>query len=95
MDRGAWSPRHTRGRQGPPHTHDSQAGRDVTEAVTRLLMPSVLRVPRRRPQVKARNWGRAAQVTEGEGGGRPQDQGHGGLRAAQRGQPLGPGKQEK
>lgn len=49
-----------------PHAHDSQAGRAAAEVVTRLLMPRVLRVPRRRPQVKARNWGQGAQVTVGK-----------------------------
>ena len=52
----------------PPHPN-SQAGRAATEAVTRLLTPRVLRVPRRRPQVKARNWGRGTRVTVGETGG--------------------------
>lgn len=86
------SPCHTQGWQGSPHSHDSQAGRAATEAVTRLLMPRVLRVPRRRPQVKARNWGRGAQVTVGKGEANTQDQGQDGLRASQWGQPLGLGK---
>lgn len=38
-----------------PLPHDLQAGREVTEAVTRLWKPSVWRAPHRRPQVKARN----------------------------------------
>lgn len=45
---------HLRDGEGPL-PHDSQVGRDATEAVTRLLMPRVLRVPLRRPQVKAKN----------------------------------------
>lgn len=77
---------------GSPHSHDSQAGRAATEAVTRLLMPRVLRVPRRRPQVKARNWGRGAQVTVGKGKATTQDQGRDGLWASQWGQPLGLGR---
>ena len=60
-------PWHTRG-MGTPHPN-SQAGRAATEAVTRLLTPRVLRVPRRRPQVKARNWGRGTRVTVGRAGG--------------------------
>lgn len=59
-----WDGRH-------PHLPDSQAGRAATEAVTRLLTPRVQRVPRRRPQVKARNWGRGAQVTVGRGSQHP------------------------
>ena len=38
-------------------TWNWQAGRTAMEVVTRLLMPSVLRVPCRRPHVKARNLG--------------------------------------
>ena len=53
-DRRAPEPHHTRDKKGPL-PHDSQVGKDATEAVTRLLMPRVLRAPRRRPQVKARN----------------------------------------
>lgn len=40
-----------------PTPSDLQAGRDATEAVTRLWKPRVWRAPHRRPQVKARNWG--------------------------------------
>lgn len=43
------------GSRGEAPNPNSQAGRAATEAVTRLLTPRVLRVPRRRPQVKARN----------------------------------------
>lgn len=65
-DSGALEPLPRSGMAGVPHPHDSQAGRAATEVVTRLLMPRVLRVPRRRPQVKARNWGQGAQVTVGK-----------------------------
>lgn len=56
-ERGALEPPQHSGMAGVPPEKNSQAGKAATEAVTRLLMPRVLRAPRRRPQVKARNWG--------------------------------------
>lgn len=64
-DSGALEPLPRSGMAGVPHPRNSQGGRAATEVVTRLLMPRVLRVPCRRPQVKARNWKRA-QVTVGK-----------------------------
>lgn len=56
-----------------PVPSDLQAGREATEAVTRLWKPRVWRAPHRRPQVKARNWcGDGGQNNVGRGEARPQ-----------------------